>query len=168
MPGRYHRTPPPLLARTLHLLRTRPPEQQLELLAETFGVSANTLRNWEREGGTTAIPLHALQKYQDFFGIPVGVTLTIAHLASLARDGDTQRLAVLAKTLNAVANRVLKPGGHTKLSDVKKDAKAGDYILSELFDAIRRDVVEKDRRSFQDSQFIAEYDKHGGPGRRTR
>jgi hypothetical protein len=148
MPGRYHRPPPPVLGRTVRL-----PERDLQRLAETLDKSPNTLRSWEKGDEDVAIPLPALQMYQDFFGIPPGMTLTIARLAYLASQSDTDRLEAPAKILNTLAGRILRPGKHrdlTNLRDASESSALPDYIISELFDAVRREVNNTGGNVFSD------------------
>lgn len=112
-----HDMPPRMLGLTLTHIRQRPLEKTQEQLGKALDVNPTTIGRWEN---ADSIDLAVLKRYQDWYGIPNGIILCISHLVASARDAnladsETERdrhrdnVVAIAKMMQSVATRVLKP-----------------------------------------------------------
>jgi hypothetical protein len=108
-PQRRKRGTPRSLSQTLRNFRVagthRPPQD----LAACLHVGESTLRKWERPPQEYSIKFRALQKYQDHYGVPVGIIVAISQILAAARDNRDDHLQVYAAMLKFLLRRIDTP-----------------------------------------------------------
>jgi len=178
---------PGALCRVLHYLRTSQPHRKLDDLASNLGVAVSTVATWEKPRSAPRLSYEDLERYQDFYGIPVCLTVSIADLVSAASEAKKhaakgsklpdEKLQVLARYMYVVANRVLNLDnrGREPLT-----AHKGPPDSTEFYDCVIEDLVAtvrvltadriRSREVFQDEErlkirqtnFMREQEKRAG------
>jgi hypothetical protein len=159
----------PLLAELLRIFREREPRRDLRLMARTWGVSENAIRNWENARHDGAIPYHQQLKYRDFYAAHPGIALALAEMAELALAGKREELLVYGTLMRALADRVLRGNGVDTLMDLPYSAeeKPG-AILVAFIDAVRKADPNRRRDCFRDKAMVARYLKYAEEAERRR
>lgn len=144
---------PLTLGRLLWVMRERHPVRSRNMVGAYFGLTEQTIGNWERAQGVESFSYIDLECYQDLYGLPTGVMLSVAHLAALSRDAALaedgkettaiDRARALAHMLHALADRVLEPGVRAplwRLEGNRENYHLWDRILTDLIETLKQNV----------------------------
>jgi transcriptional regulator with XRE-family HTH domain len=160
-----YRKTPRMLARCLSVLRRSTPETSVEEMAERLAVAEATIRKWERPDDDQGIRYAYLERYQDWYGVPVGVFLMISHMAAAVRDERQDELKTLARMMRLLADRVLKRGNNVDLIKVPQREKPVDQsfddwdrVLADLISTISR-TIPADQRVLRNRERLDHYRK---------
>jgi hypothetical protein len=97
------------LSRALRKFREEGTWRSAGFIAEKLGVGESTVRKWEMPPDDYSIRFEVLQKYQDHYGVPVGIIVSIAGILAAARDNRDDHLQVWAAMLRVLYERVATP-----------------------------------------------------------
>lgn len=106
----YERKTPRSLKRTLVMLRESGAKRTVQEMADWLRVGKTKMNNLEgtrkAEEMSYEMTILDLQRYQDVYGIPTGITMLISQILAAARDNRPKHLEVIAGMARALVERI--------------------------------------------------------------